>query len=279
MADWLFRVLKGALIGTGAILPGISGGVLMVVFGVYHPIMAFLAHPVKTFKQNIAFLLPVLIGWAVGVVGLANVVEWLFSEWEIPAIWLFIGLVAGTLPSLYREAGIQGRPAGAWASLVISALLMGGWMYLLSHLAAVTATPSLLWWLLCGVLWGLGIVVPGLSPSSFFIFFGLYQPMTEGIGHLDLMVLLPIGIGLLLAVALLARGMNALLKRAYPVVMHAILGIVIASTLAIVPLDSLTGLSNIALYAVCFAIGCVAAYGMDKLSKKLGTDGQEGPAS
>lgn len=268
MANWLFRMLKGAIIGVGAILPGISGGVLSVVLGIYRPLMAFLAHPIKTFRNHLSFLLPVVIGWAIGVILLARAVDWLFRTYETPAIWLFIGLVAGTLPSLMREAGLKGRPPGAWASMVLGGALMGLWMWFFSRGGQPQVTPNTLWWALCGALWGLGLVVPGLSPSSFFIFFGLYQPITAGIGNLDFSIILPMGVGLALTVVLLARGMNWLLTRAYPYVMHAIFGIVIASTVAILPLGPATA-GQIALYAVCFAAGCAAALGMDVLSRRL----------
>lgn len=277
MGDWLLRVLKGALIGVGAILPGISGGVLSVVLGIYRPMMEFLAHPIRTFKRNAAFLIPVLIGWAIGVVGLARVVDWLFRTSETPAVWLFIGLVAGTLPSLYKEAGSKGRPKGAWVALLVAGVLMGLWMFLLSRGGGAAVTPTIWWWLLCGVLWGLGLVVPGLSPSSFFIFFGLYQPMTAAIGVFDFSVILPIGVGLLLTVVLLARGMNALLEHAYAYVMHAILGIVIASTIAILPLGEPATWGQIALYALCFLIGFAIALGMDWMSARVKPKEEQAP--
>lgn len=275
MGDWLLRVLKGALIGTGAILPGISGGVLSVVLGIYRPLMAFLAHPFQTFKRNASFLLPVIVGFALGVIVLARAVDWLFRTSPTPAIWLFIGLVVGTLPALFKEAGLQGRPRGAWIALVVAGLLMGAWMLLLARGGGTQVTPNLAWWLLCGVLWGVSLVVPGLSSSSFFIFFGLYQPMTAGIGHFDLSIILPLGVGLLATIALLARGMNALLKRAYPLVMHAILGIVVASTLAILPLGEPATGGQIVLYIACFAAGCAIALGMDWMSRRVKSDEPE----
>lgn len=274
MGDWLLRVIKGALIGVGAILPGISGGVLSVVLGIYRPLMAFLAHPVKTFQRHAAFLLPVVLGWAVGVILLARVVDWLFQTYPTPAIWLFIGLVVGTCPSLFKEAGQEGRPKGAWAALVAGGVLMGSWLYFLSRSGGTQVTPNIAWWLLCGVLWGVGLIVPGLSSSSFFIFFGLYQPMTAAIGHLDFSVIIPMGIGLVLSIVLLARGMNWLLKRAYPYVMHAIFGIVIASTLAILPLGEPATAGQIAIYVVCFAAGCGIAFTMDWMSNKFKKDGK-----
>lgn len=269
MADWLFRFLKGAIIGIGAILPGISGGVLCVVLGVYQPMMAFLAHPVRTFRENVSYLLPVLLGWVAGVLGLARAISWLLDAYPTPCVWLFVGLVCGTLPSLFAESGRHGRGAASWAALVTAGALMGGWLWLLARHGGGQVTPNIAWWVLCGVLWGLGLIVPGLSPSSFFIFFGLYEPMTAAIGSLDMSVLLPMGAGLAAAVLLLARGMNHLLEKRYALVMHAILGVVIASTLAILPLNDVGSGWNAALYALCFALGCAAAYGLDHLGKTL----------
>lgn len=268
MGDWILRAVKGAIIGVGAILPGISGGVLSVVLGIYRPVMAFLAHPISSFKRNAAYLLPVLLGAVVGIVLLSRVVDWLFRTSPTPAVWLFIGLVAGTLPSLYREAGLKGRPAGAWVALVLGALAMGGWMLFLACGGARHVTPNVWWWLLCGVLWGLSLVVPGLSSSSLFIFLGLYQPMTAAIGSLDFSVLLPLGAGLLLTIALLARGMNALLRSHYPYAMHAIIGIVVASTIAILPIADSIANGQYPLYVVCFVLGAGIALGMDWLSHR-----------
>lgn len=268
MTDWILRFIKGALIGVGAILPGISGGVLSVVLGIYRPMMAFLAHPIKTFGKQAAFFVPVLIGWVVGVVVLARAVDWLFRTSPTPAIWLFIGLVAGTIPSLWKEAGGQGRGKSSWIALLAGGILMGAWMYVLSSAGGTNVTPSVLWWLLCGVLWGLGLIVPGMSPSSFFIFFGLYQPMTAAIGSFDMTVILPIAAGLLLTVVIIARGMNLLLSKRYSIVMHAIIGIVIASTIAILPLQEAASAGQILVYAACFLVGCAMALSMDWLSRK-----------
>ncbi|MDL2317558.1 DUF368 domain-containing protein [Eubacteriales bacterium OttesenSCG-928-A19] len=269
MANWLLRVIKGALIGVGAILPGISGGVLSVVLGIYRPLMRFLAHPVKTFKRHASFLIPILIGFAIGVILLSRLVDWLFRTSPTPAVWLFVGLVVGTLPPLWKEAGLEGRPRGAIVSLIVAGLLMGLWMWIMARISGTHVTPNTFWWILCGALWGIGLIVPGLSPSSFFIFFGLYQPMTAAIGHFDLTVILPMGLGLAATIALLARGMNKLLKHAYSYVMHAILGIVIASTIAILPLGEPATGGQIALFALCFAVGCGIALAMDLLSRRF----------
>lgn len=269
MGDWILRVLKGALIGVGAILPGISGGVLSVVLGIYQPMMDFLAHPIQTFRKNVSFFIPIIIGFGVGVIVLARLLGWVLEVYQAQATWVFIGLMVGTFPSLWVDAGKKGRPKGAYPSLVIAGLVMGAILLWLSLSGRMHITPNFWWWCFSGVLWAMGLIIPGLSPSSFFFFFGLYDRMMAGMGNLDMFIILPMGLGMLVTIAILARGMNMLLKKAYPYVMHAILGIVIASTIAIIPFDAVWSVGNILIYALCFAVGCAVALVMARMSGKL----------
>ena len=277
--DFLLRIIKGAVVGVGAILPGISGGVLSVVFGIYKPLMEFMAHPVREFKRKAWFFLPIIIGFLLGIVGLSGLVDWLFRESPVPAVWLFSGLVIGTLPSLWREAGFKGHGKNAWIAMAVAGALTAVWMYLISCMESSNGssgvTPTLTWWLICGVLWGLGMVVPGMSPSSIFIFLGLYQPMTAGISTLDMSVVLPIVVGLAATIVLLSRGMGWLLDKHYAVLLHAIFGIVIVSTAAILPFgQSSTDVMSILLSAGCFRVGCAVAYGMEYMHKVLEDRGE-----
>ena len=273
--NWLYGVLKGALIGTGAILPGISGGVLCVALGVYRPMMALLAHPVQELKARFSFFLPLMIGFLLGVLGLSRVVDWLFRASPVPAVWLFIGLIAGTMPSLWRESGKEGRPASAWVigSIALIAVLAG--LLLLQRAGTMQVQPNLWVWLACGVLWGIGFIAPGMSPSSLFIFMGVYQPMAAGIADLSLPILLPMGAGLLVCVLTLSHAISWLLARRYAQTMHAILGVAIASTLVILPFGSAKGWTDVLLYVLCFGLGFAVALWMDRMNQKMEANGQK----
>ena len=82
--QFLFRIIQGALIGLGAVLPGISGGVLCVVFGIYKPIMELLSSPVRNFKTHVPKLIPVLIGVAIGFLGVANILSFFLNRSKSP---------------------------------------------------------------------------------------------------------------------------------------------------------------------------------------------------
>ncbi len=271
--DWLFSVLKGALIGTGAILPGISGGVLCVVFGIYRPMMEFMAHPFRELKKSFWFFLPILIGFGAGVLGISKLLQWVLNEAETPAIWLFIGLIVGTMPSLWHEAGSQGRSKGNLFACGIAFALMLAFLLLVKNMGATQLQPSVWLWLGCGAMWGLGIIAPGLSPSSLFFFMGVMEAMMAGISQLSMAVILPMGFGLLLCVLLLSRGIGWLMNNRFAGSMHVILGLALASTVAIIPLDSTVSVASIALYALCFGIGVIIALWMEKMNQKLKASG------
>ena len=101
----IMRIVQGIIIGAGAILPGISGGVLAVVFGIYRPAMELLTHPRRALQRYWRMLLAVGIGWAIGFLGGGSVILALFHQSETVATCLFIGLILGTLPDLWHEAG------------------------------------------------------------------------------------------------------------------------------------------------------------------------------
>ncbi len=264
---FIVRVIEGAIIGAGAILPGISGGVLGVAFGIYQPMMAVLAKPKKNLKLYWKMFIPVAIGWAAGFLGLAGVIAKLLSLNAAVMISLFVGLIAGTFPSLFREGARDGTTKGMYAALAISTAALLAFFYILKYSTQTTVTPSFGWYIFCGVLWGISLIVPGMSSSSTLIFLGLYQPMSEGIAALDWHVLLPFSIGIIGTVILLARMVNHLFEKHYGIAFYCVIGFVIASTIPIIPLS----FSDVwqAIFCVAAAlVGFVASFYMDRWGTK-----------
>lgn len=272
----ILGAIKGAIIAIGAMLPGISGGALCVVLGIYKPMMELLSNPIKHLKKQFLFFLPIGIGFLVGALLIAKALGSLLAAAETAAIFLFIGLIAGTMPSLLGEARAQGVTKGSFAAMGVAFVLMLAWMIPMTMAGQTAIAPSLGWWCLCGVLWGLGIIVPGMSPSNIFFFLGLATPMYAAIGSLDLGVVLPMGLCLLVTVVSLSNGVQYCLKRWYSIFMHAVVGIVLASTVMILPpVKTLlepgyayaTGLTDWLIYLGCFVLGALCAWGIGKIDK------------
>ena len=268
MSDWIYRFLKGALIGSGFILPGVSGGALAAVFGVYERIISFLAHITRDFKENFLYLLPLGLGGIVGVFFLSFGVSFVLDVYESQILWFFIGCILGTLPALWGDAGCQGRQRRHFVMLII-AFIAG--MAILAYGDRVfdgSVPQNVYTWAMAGALIGLGVILPGLSPSNFLVYMGMYKDMADGIKGVDLGVIVPIALGGLLAVLSLSKVMDYVLKRAYTGLFHMILGVVLASTVMIVPLDyDYLGFGVIPCLVLC-ATGIALGYFMCSLDSK-----------
>lgn len=272
---FIVRIIQGAIIGAGAILPGISGGVLGVAFGIYRPMMAVLAKPFQNFKLYWRMFIPVIIGWVAGFLGLAGLIAKLLTINAAVMVSLFVGLILGTFPSLFREGAKDGRTKGMWVALAVSTALLLAFFYGLKFSTQTTVTPTFGWYIFCGVLWGISLIVPGMSSSSLLLFLGLYQPMSAGIAALDVSVLGPFAIGIIGTVVLLARLVNHLFEKHYGVAFYCVIGFVIASTIPIIPL-SFTSVWEALFCVVAAAAGFTGAYLMDRWSEKLPSeDGAE----
>ena len=265
----ILRLLQGMLIGVGAVLPGISGGVLCVVFGIYKPVMELLGSPFKRFKTHVPKLLPVIVGGVIGFLGVAKILAFFLEKYPEPSVCLFIGLITGMLPSLFREAGEQGRPKGCWIALVVAFAIILALLISL-NLFSVTITPNFGWYIFCGFCLALSVIAPGMSFSTLLMPLGLYTPFVDGIGNLEMGIIVPAGIGAVVTVICLARAVDALFDHYYPYAFHAIIGIVIAATIMIIPVDSFTvSVGSAVTNIICIVVGIVAALALDAFNSKI----------
>ena len=235
MISWIARVLKGMIIALGFILPGVSGGVLAAILGIYERMIRFLAHIKENFVENVLYFTPVAIGIVLGIAAFSYPVNLLLDNYKVIVLWGFAGAIIGTIPSLIKESVKESDIDRAdtvtfWLSFILS----GIFLYSLNGMVG-TLPANFLSFVLAGALIALGILIPGLSPSNLLLILGLYTPMLTGFKRLDLFgTFLPIGIGGALALILFSKAMDYILKHYHSRVYHFIIGIVLSSTLLIV---------------------------------------------
>ena len=278
MFSWLKQIIKGIIIALGFILPGISGGVLAAILGIYERMIAFSALPFKDFKDNVLYFIPVAIGMLLGIGLFSFPIEYLLENFQVYVLWSFAGAIIGTVPSLVKESTRESDRDKIdliwfWATFVISGL----GLFALNFVVG-TLNPSFLNFILAGSLLALGILVPGLSPSNLLLILGLYAPMLAGFKTFDLFgTFLPIGIGLVATFIVFSKLMDYALNNYHSRVYHFIIGIVLSSTLLILIPNAgnaesiqYTGLSLISyvLIAFFFALGIWLGIWMNKLEDK-----------
>ncbi len=261
-------ILEGIIVGFGAIMPGLSGGTLCVSFGMYHPFIAVLSKPRTNLRKYGKMLFLFLVGVMGGFVGLSGLAAWLMEKNSSAVACAFIGFILGTFPELWHDAGEQGRTKCSFFSVLVGFVIMLVLLRMFQVQQAVEVRANVLGYLFCGVLWGLSFIVPGLSSSTLLIFFGLYQPMLDGISRIDIAVLLPLAVGMAACVLLLSRVMNIAFQKWYSLISHAIIGMVAATTLMIFPAWSqLSG--NWMIYLVYILGGAILSYLLTRLCDKL----------
>ena len=264
----LLKVLQGALVGLGAVLPGISGGVLSVVFGMYRPLMEFLSNPFRNFKTHVPLLLPYFAGSVIGFMGVANLLAYFLEKYPAPSVCLFIGLIIGMFPSLWREAGLQGRSTNSFLAM-FSAMFFIFALLIKLNTASAAIQPTFCWYIFCGFCLALSIIAPGMSFSTLLMPLGLYTPFVDGIGHLTDAVIVPSASGSLITIICLSKAVNSLFEQHYSIAFHAIVGIVIAATFMTVPFESFTLSSRSCLLNIFFlAAGVFLSSVLDILNRQ-----------
>jgi len=269
--DWFIRFIKGVFIALGFILPGVSGGVLAAILGLYERMLSFMAHIRQNFKQDFLFFVPVGLGGISGIILLSNPLEYLLTTYKAVVLWGFAGAIVGTLPSLFKESAKTGRRRSDWF-LFIGTVIIGG-IFLYNMTTIFGDLPiNFFSWLLAGGLIALGIIVPGLSPSNLLLYLGLFDPMIKGFKNADLTVFIPMAIGGALTLVIFSKLMHYLLQNFHAKVYHFILGIVVVSTLLIVipPVADYTGftLLSVCMSIVLFLIGGWIGYWMSHLEQQ-----------
>ncbi|MDN5945300.1 MAG: DUF368 domain-containing protein [Lactiplantibacillus plantarum] len=272
------RFFKGVVIALGFILPGVSGGVLAAILGIYERLLGFMAHFRRNFKRDFWYFVPVGLGGIVGIALLSAPLEYLLAHAQVIVLWGFAGAIIGTLPALMKTATSRAPRDwldGVWffGTFIISA----GLLYFMSELFG-TLPANFGGFIVAGALIALGVLVPGLSPSNLLLILGLFTPMLTGFKRLDIVgVYLPIAIGGILAMALFSKLMDHLLVKFHSRVYHFILGIVLASTMLILipnpyAAESISyahaTLSTYLFSSIALAVGIALGYWMSALESK-----------
>lgn len=267
---YILYFIQGIVVGFGAILPGISGGTLCVAFGMYRPMIETVYHVKAGLKKYGLMLLTFFAGVGAGFVGLSGIAAVLLEKNTSLVTCAFIGFIIGTFPELWRDAGEKGRKGSSIAAMIIGFAAMIVLLWLFRSTWNITVGADFWGFVLCGVLWGLSFIVPGLSSSTLLLFFGLYEPMLAGISRIDFTVLIPMALGMAGCVLLLSRAVGFAYKKQYAIVSHCVLGIVCATALMIFPSRSDFGSAGELLAGLGFiVVGAVVSFLLSRACDEL----------
>jgi putative membrane protein len=263
----LIDFMKGLAIGMAAIAPGVSGGTLAVVLGIYEKAANAIANPFRDFRKKVKEFSPLAAGGVVGVLGFSNIISYLFRTYELEVKYLFIGLMLGTFPSLRKQAdkdGFRILYLIPFAITLAAAILFSMETDLIPGSSGDEASHFLLI-VLYGAIIGFGTIIPGISASFILMYLNVYDIVIDGISRLNPYVLIPAGIGFVLSVLGFANLISLLLRKTYGYTYYAIFGLTAGSILAVFP-----GFGIGWRYLLCYLLltgGFILSYYLSNLEK------------
>ena len=219
------RFLKGIIVGLGGIAPGLSGSVLLIIFGLYRDTLDALGNLFRNFRKNVLFLLPLVAGMFSGVLLFSKVIDFFLTHYEMPTRFCFLGLILGTLPMVWKEVRKEGFSKGYYG-LILLAAAAGTCLFTLNpSLFPQVTDPNLLQCICLGVAVAATAIIPGVDPSVFLSTLGFYEMYVRALTEFSLPVLIPMVAGLALGAVGISFVMSLLFRRWYTGTFSVIFGI------------------------------------------------------
>lgn len=233
---------KGAVIGVANIIPGVSGGTIAVVLGLYDRLVESISSLTRPSRASLATHLPFLaqltFGALCSIILLSTVMDYLYTEHMHPTVFFFMGLIIGSVPTIIRQHTDMRPSASNIALLAVGALAILSLSLVNADIAESETGSSngdvaLLF--VAGMAGAAAMIVPGFSGSFMLVALGVYWHLLEAVRGGDMLTLIPAIAGGLVGIIVVSRGLEVLLHRYPSQFYYCILGLIIASLYEIYP--------------------------------------------
>ncbi|MGI5898712.1 MAG: DUF368 domain-containing protein [Christensenellales bacterium] len=233
---FLRRMLLGVIVSVAFITPGLSGGVIAAAIGLYEPMLHAIAHLHRQFKRSFVFLCPLGVGAVIGILSFGNLMKFLMTVAPTTVIFVFIGLVAGSMPTLIGEANAGGfRKGYALISLAAFALILFIESVMTRILPPTGMELDVVGSLISGAVIAAGTVIPGVSSSFLLMQLGVYERLLEVLTGFNLPIIALVGVGGVITALALVFGADRLFKRFRGPAYYAVIGFLLGSVVAVFP--------------------------------------------
>lgn len=270
MIKSLFIMFKGFFIGGTMMVPGVSGGSMAMILGIYNRLIKSIASFRKEPSKNAVFLLKFCIGAVLGIALFSKfVITPLLEAFELPVSFFFLGAVAGGAPMIYKTAGVKKfnlnavlYPLIGIIGVLLIALIPEG----LFQPSETFSVGNTLLQVLGGMIIAIGLILPGISVSQLLLMLGLYGVIIKAIDEFNILPFIPLGIGVIAGALLCAKFMEKAMKK-YPEPTYLIVfGFLLGSLPELFPGVPLGW--NIPICIITFAAGFLFIYGLQRLEEK-----------
>jgi len=232
----------GLVLGITTAIPGVSVGTIAVVFNVFYRLIEIITPNIKKILAAWKFLLPLLIGGIVGIIFFSRMITFLFANYLVPTYWFFIGIIAGSLPMVYRRVRRHDSVLPAFSSVVCSILALAVMIIFAvfkptEEAASFTVLTPVLFGLLMlgGALAAIAMIIPGISGSFLLLVIGLYRTIVRAVSELNIPLIVPVALGAVIGLLAGAAFVRFLLKKVPRETYGTVLGLVAGSVIVLYP--------------------------------------------
>lgn len=264
------NIIGGIAVGIANVIPGVSGGTMMVILGIFDHMMSAISNIFKLHnphrKDDFIFLCQVLLGAVIGLIGFAKIITFMFDHFQVQTMFWFVGLVGFSIPVFWKSESRNEKVQ--WLPLLfgMAVIFLIKFMAPEAELDVNPQFPALsifycLKMIAVGMIGGAAMLLPGISGSMVLLIIGeyyLFKSLLANALSFQLIVLVPLAflaVGILLGIILSAKLTKILLEKYHSATISALLGLIIASTIILIPFDAVYDLKLILTSLLACLIG------------------------
>lgn len=259
---------RGFMMGISDVIPGVSGGTIAVLLGIYDDFIASIDGIfTKHWKKHVRFLIPLLLGMGIALLAFSHIIKWLFATYPAPTQFFFLGLIIGILPYLFRQTSEIGTfKTHHIVLLIIGAILCAMLVFLDTSGHAVIVEFSVqtyLFLFLAGMLASAAMILPGISGSFVLLVIGAYHTIIEALSALQLNVLIVVALGIGFGMIFMSKVIHYFMKHFKLATFSVVIGLVMGSIVVVFP-GWPTGIELVA-SLITASVGLLCAYILGKV--------------
>ena len=277
-------IFAGIVIGVANVIPGVSGGTMAVVFGIYDELIGVISFNIKAIFGKWRFWVPLAIGMGIGIIAFSKIVTFLFEHFPVQTQYFFAGIVLGSIPLILKRTSftLKRENLGNWISALVCLLIMLLMVFINTDNMISTIQTELTFGfgarlLLGGAFAAFAMIIPGISGSFLMVILGIYSSVIASVSDFNLPIICVVAVGVIIGIFAGAKGVQVLLGKFPKQTYGAIFGLVIGSVFAVLPLKETASffadgkILAFVISLVCAAAGFVLAF----FSGKEGKDNSE----
>lgn len=262
------NIYRGIIMGASDVIPGVSGGTIAVLLGIYDRLIAAINGIfTKDWKKHFNFLFPLGLGVALSIFSLSHLIKWLLAYHAGPTYFFFLGLILGVLPYLFHVSEAKTTfKLGHVFLLIISAILLSQLSLDVDKGAIIESfsTMTYIFLFISGCLASAAMILPGISGSFILVVLGVFPTVIAAVSDLNIKILLIVGTGIFFGIITMSKLIHFFFQRYRTATFAIIIGLVIGSIFVIFP-GWPTGVKAFVTTVMTFGFGLLAAYTLGKV--------------